>query len=96
MTQFGDRQQDELRDLLERLRQSLDRAEAPDEETRGLLEALSDQTREVLERSEPPAGEERARLHTGLLGALERFEGTHPDLAYVIGKVVDALSGLGI
>lgn len=96
MQPFGDRQQDELRDLLERLEKALSRADRPDEETRALLEELADQTRAALDRAELPPREERARLHQGLLGALERFEGSHPELAYVVGKVIDALAGLGI
>lgn len=96
MATFGDKQQDELRDLLTRLQEALDRAERPDDETRGLLEQLSAQTRAALDRAELPPPEERAQLHSGLLGALERFEGSHPELAYAVGKVVDALAGLGI
>ena len=87
---------EELRELLQKLDDALSRAQADDPETRALLEELAGHTREALDRPDPPAPEERARLHTGLLGAVERFEGTHPELSYALSKVVDALSGLGI
>lgn len=87
---------EELRALLAQLDDALSRAEASDPETRAQLEALAERTREALESPMPPPPEARAELHSGLLGAIERFEGTHPDLAYALGKVADALSGLGI
>ena len=87
---------EELRALLSRLDEALSRAEASDPETRAQLEALAERTRQALESPLPPSRGARAELHSGLLGALERLEGTHPDLAYALGKVIDALSGLGI
>jgi len=87
---------EELRALLAQLNEALSRAEASDPATRAQLEALAERTREALESPLPPPLAERAALHHGLLGAIERFEGTHPELAYALGQVVDALSGLGI
>jgi len=87
---------EELRQLLRQLNDALAKTQTADPATRAQLEELSARTLALLDRPMPPPLEERALLHSGLLGALERFEGTHPELAYALSKVVDALSGLGI
>jgi Domain of unknown function (DUF4404) len=86
----------DLREQLERLHTELQRTQSVDEETRALLESLMVDTRHLIEHE----GDELTERHQTLNGRLEeavaRFEGTHPDLAYVMARVIDTLSGLGI
>ncbi len=85
----------ELEKLVERLDGVLrDSADLPPA-ARSDLEALLSEARLALKEGGPDE-EARVSLHTGFIGALERFEESHPDLAYAIARVVDALSGLGI
>jgi hypothetical protein len=66
-------------------------------------EALGDEAREALREAareieralggRPADGES---LRRRLAEAIERFEGSHPTLTGVVGRVVDALSELGI
>lgn len=86
----------DLRERLEELHEELRRVENVDETTRALLESLADDTRHLLEHEEPAGSERHRSLNDRLAEAAARFEGTHPDLAYVMAKVVDTLSGLGI
>ncbi len=85
----------ELERLVERLGGVLRDSEGLPPQAKSDLEALLSEARLALERGGPDE-EARASLHTGFIGTLERFEESHPDLAYAIARVVDALSGLGI
>lgn len=87
---------EELRELLVRLREVLSKTEIADQKSRDLLHELTERTAKLLEEPSVGLGDARSHLHEGLLGAVERFEGTHPELAALIGKVADLLSGLGI
>ena len=85
-----------LRERLQELHEELGRAESVDEETRSLLRSLAEDTRHLLEHEEPAGSERHRSLNERLSEAAARFEGTHPELAYVMARVVDTLSGLGI
>jgi hypothetical protein len=92
----GQEEKPEIRDLLKRLHEELGRTQTVDKETLELLEALKHETEALLDRPAdgPPA--EYESLSRGLKASLERFEGSHPTLAWVMGRVIDTLSGLGI
>ncbi len=90
------RPEPDLHALLDQLEGTLEAASGLDPDAHARLKELVAQGRESLEQQELPPERSRQILHRGLLGVLERFEGTHPDLAYAVGRVMDALSGLGI
>jgi uncharacterized membrane protein len=85
-----------LREKLERLHAELQRTESVDDETKGLLESLREDTRHLLEHEDEEFTERHATFNDRLSEAVAQFEGTHPELAYVMAKVIDTLSGLGI
>ncbi len=85
----------ELEKLVSRLADVLENSADLPTEARSNLEALLSEARLAVEEGGPD-DEARANLHSGFIGALERFEESHPDLAYAIARVVDALSGPGI
>ena len=85
----------ELERLVGRLAEVLATSANLPSDAKSSLNALLSEARLALKEGGPDE-EARANLHHGFLGALERFEESHPDLAYAIGRVVDALSGLGI
>lgn len=87
---------EELAALLAQLGEALAKVEVSDAQLRKTLDDLSTRALSLAEEFPQEAGEEPAHLHKGLVGALERFEGTHPELASLIGRVADLLSGLGI
>ncbi len=84
-----------LRELLERLHEELHNAAAIDPKTRDLLRDLQADTRALLEAGgglTPGHG----RLRDRLAAEAARLEGTHPDLALAMARVIDTLSALGI
>lgn len=91
----NDRGRSQLRELLSQLREELRSAQSPDPDTRRLLEELQADTAALLERGEE-GGPGHQRLRDRLAAAAAGLEGTHPDVALAVAKVVDILSGLGI
>jgi hypothetical protein len=85
-----------LKVILEDLREALENAEAADGPTRERLADLAAQTRGLLESDESPTVEAHATYGSRLAEELAHFEGSHPDLALAIGRVIETLSGLGI
>ncbi len=60
------------------------------------LRATADEIRAALEVSEDAAKELSPSLLDRLKEAVRRFEGSHPKLTAATGRVIDALSELGI
>ena len=89
----GMREQD-LRQLLERLHTELQGADTIDDRSRELLRSVVGDIEELLERKHERAAPESivARLRE----AVRDFEQTHPTLTDAIGRVADALAGIGI
>jgi len=85
-----------LRERLRELHAELQKTDSVDGETRLLLEGLMEDTRHLIEHGGEEVTERHHALNSRLMDALAHFEGTHPDLAYVMARVVDTLSGLGI
>ena len=85
-----------LREKLEQLHAELQRTESVDTETQALLESLMADTRHLMEHEGEGLTEHHQTFNSRLEQALARFEGTHPELAYVMARVMDTLSGLGI
>ena len=82
-----------LHDTLAHLHEQLESAESLDDELRDELRQAMQEIRETLDAGAHPASE-------GLIDRIEaltqRFEGSHPQLSEVVGRVVDALARLGI
>ncbi len=87
-------EKDRLQTLLDQLHDELGRAGAVDESLREKLETLVADTRALLEKGTRP--EEPGSLQERLTDILAQYEGAHPTLAYVMGRIIEALSGLGI
>jgi hypothetical protein len=87
-----------LRQTLAELEDELREAEAVDPELHARLERTLAELRAAVEAAErddraPP---EQHGLMDHLSDAMRRFEVTHPKLSLAVGRVVDALSNLGI
>jgi Mg2+ and Co2+ transporter CorA len=80
-----------LREKLAELHAALQDASSLDEESREALREVMDDIRGALER-----GHKHESLVERLREAVDRFEGTHPALTEAAGRVIDALSNLGI
>jgi hypothetical protein len=85
---------EDLRRRLAELHAELERAEALDADSRAALEAVLRDIQGILARSGAQRGP--ASLSERLREAGRHFEGSHPTLTTVLGRVVDALAALGI
>jgi hypothetical protein len=85
-----------LRRRLAELHAELDKVDAVDGEARAALEEVMREIREVLARAGDAESREEASLADRLREAGRHFEVSHPTLTVTLGRVVDALSALGI
>ena len=86
------RDADALRTTLNHLHEQLAGADPIDAELRDALEAAVDEIQTRLDADE----EHENSLGDRLAEMIDEFEESHPNLAEAIGRVVDALSRLGI
>lgn len=84
----------DLRKRLADLHQELESGPAVDQESKQLLEALTQDIRRVLEPD--VEAHEHATLTDRLAESVRSFEESHPQLAAALGRVADTLSNLGI
>lgn len=84
-----------LRDLLERLHNELERVEATDEAGRERLRHLEADIRALLERSEEQAETDEPMLER-LQDSIDHFEETHPQLTLMLSQMMTILSNAGI
>lgn len=88
---------DKLQSTLGELREQLDATPELDAETRGQLhESIEEAEAGLRAAREAEEPNWPGSLHDRLTGAIERFEGQHPNLAAAVGRVIDALADLGI
>ncbi len=87
-----------LRDTLEELEAELHASGPLDPELRERLERAIGEARKALARAEHehPGPDEHHSLVDHLTDNMRRFEAEHPKLSLAVGRVVDALSNLGI
>ncbi len=85
-----------LRAILQHLGEELEQARTADEATREKLESLADEVRSLLDEGPQATPEAHRSFHSRLTEDLASLEGSHPDLAYTVAQVIEALSGLGI
>ena len=84
-----------LRQMLEQLHTELQRANTIDDRSRDLLRSVLSDIEDLLERNQKP-GTEPESIVARLREAVRDFEQTHPTLTDAIGRVADALAGIGI
>jgi uncharacterized protein DUF4404 len=84
-----------LRQTLEQLHSEIQRADTIDDRSRELLRSVLGDIEDLLERKQP-RGTEPVSVVDRLREAVRAFEKTHPALTSAIGRVADALAGLGI
>lgn len=82
-----------LRRRLEELHAELANSPSVDEESKRLLETLTDDIQRVLERDSEHDSES---LLDRLTDSIRDFEESHPQLAAALGRVADTLSNMGI
>jgi len=85
-----------LRRRLAELHAELESMDAVDAEARAALEEVMHDIRDVLARSEDEERREEPSLADRLRDAGRHFGELHPTLTATLGRVVDALSALGI
>ena len=88
-------QEEHLRQMLEQLHTELQRANTIDDRSRDLLRSVLSDIEDLLERNQKP-GTEPESIIEQLREAVRAFETTHPTLTSAIGRVADALAGIGI
>lgn len=86
---------DKLRATVAELEQELAAAGTVDEGTRQRLQAALAEIRVALQETETSA-EDRSSLAARLTKAVEEFEGSHPTLVGIIGRLADGLAQIGI
>lgn len=84
-----------LRQMLEQLHTELQRADTIDDRSRELLRSVLGDIEDLLERKQK-RGTEPESIIEQLRVAVRAFETTHPTLTSAIGRVADALAGIGI
>ena len=84
-----------LRSTLHELEQELLELDSVDAGTRAMLDQASREIHAVLQKSEH-AAPGHPTLVARLTAAAERFEVTHPNVAGVLHRMIDALGQLGI
>jgi CII-binding regulator of phage lambda lysogenization HflD len=84
-----------LRQMLEQLHTEIQRTDTIDERSRELLRSVLGDIEDLLERKQK-RGTQAESIIERLREAVRTFEKTHPTLTDTIGRVVDALAGMGI
>ena len=87
--------QQQLRDMLEKLHAELQRTESVDEAGRQRLHDLMRDIQEVLARSGEDVSPRYQSIVRQLTEAVKHFEVSHPQLTLAIGKALDILSQAG-
>jgi len=85
---------DKLRATLSELEQGLRETDSLDDATREQLASAAAEIAASLRRGERSA--ETRRAEDSLQGRLSDFEASHPQLAIVVGRLLDGLAQLGI
>jgi len=88
-------QEQHLRQMLEQLHTELQRADTIDDRSRELLRGVLGDIEDLLERKQK-RGTPPESIVERLREAVRTFETTHPTLTDAIGRVADALAGMGI
>lgn len=87
---------EELITTLRGLHGELAQTESLDAETREAFSRVAADIERLTDPDEPTTEEDAAASREGLNGLLLEFEAEHPKVAEMLGRVADALAGLGI
>ena len=85
-----------LRELLEKLHAELEQDDSVGHEPRDLLETVMGDIRERLDRGGDESSDWPASFGDRLRESLEQFGEAHPTVTKTVGRVLDALSNMGI
>ena len=87
-----------LQGILDELHEALEASPEVGEAGRSALHRAAEEIRAALDENGSPAAEDASEgsLVDQLNAALERFEGSHPRLTGIVGRIADSLSDLGI
>jgi len=85
-----------IRRLLQSIHSSGGNLDDVDLEDRRLLMQLHDDIEALLELSSEAPRAHREEVDSGMAGAMEKFEESHPVLTSTIGHIAKLLSGIGI
>lgn len=88
-------EQNNLRELLEKLQLELERTEPTDEVGRERIRSLQADIRNLLERSEEESETDEPMLER-FQESIDEFETTHPQLTMMISQMMTILSNAGI
>ena len=86
----------ELRNLLEKLRDEIESTKSVDEKGRELLRELDEDIHDLLERSESEKEQLRSSMVRRLQDAIEQLEINHPALTSILSQLSAILSNAGI
>ena len=84
-----------LRQMLEQLHTELQRTDTIDDRSRELLRSVLGDIEDLLDRKEK-RGTQPESIVERLRETVRAFETTHPALTEAIGRVADALAGMGV
>jgi len=87
---------DDLRETLGQLHQHLEENEELDAELRSELRGAAEEIHDALEASGTGSPEIAESVSERLRDSIARFEGSHPTLTGIAGRIVDALADIGI
>ena len=85
-----------LRELLEELHGELEQDQSVGDEPRDLLQTVMGDIRERLDRGVDEASDWPTSLGDRLRESPEHFGESHPTMTKTVGRVLDALSNMGI
>jgi hypothetical protein len=88
-------EKDELQRLIAQLHERLNSADTVDEQSRVLLQKLTQDIQNMASRSAPPT-DERESATSQLEEVALKFEAEHPKLSMALGELADALGKIGI
>jgi hypothetical protein len=86
----------ELRNLLEKLRDEIESTKSVDDKGRMLLRELDADIQELLERSESEKEQLRLSMIGKLQDMIEHLEINHPDITSILSQLSAILSNAGI
>ena len=85
-----------LRELLEELHGELEQDQSVGEEPRDLLQTVMGDIRDRLDRGSDEPSDWPTSFGDRLRESLEQFGESHPTVTKTVGRVLDALSNMGI
>ncbi len=86
----------QLQTNLRELGDALSQAGPIDDQTKQLLQAVTNELQRLLQQDEQLSPESVGRVNRDLKDLLLQFETQHPQLTAILGRIADGLSNVGI